>query len=146
MIQTRLQHRTAGTSLACSNSRACSNDHRFSSIRTRAVDVKAPMKTNLETGRSVKFVEYDSEGFFTVRGRMELSAPLDTVYSILADYNNCNRVYHNISKSIVEEVKGQDPKQELTVAQVGGHQSPRRGRVQTCDASPWKKCPTLYSD
>ena len=46
------------------------------------------------------------------------------VYEILSDYNNCDRVYHNIRKSIIEEVKSLDGgAQQLTVTQV------RRGLI-----------------
>jgi len=49
---------------------------------------------------------------------MEMAAPPGKVYEILSDYNNCDRVYHNISKSRVEDVRILGGRSQLTVTQV----------------------------
>lgn len=80
------------------------------------------------------FVSFE-EGVFTVEGRLDVAAPASLVWEILADFEGCAEVFHNITSSAVECLPGSD---DLLVTQASGvGDSPRRRPARRLEEGRW---------
>ena len=63
----------------------------------------APVPATQHGHKEVEFVAFE-DGVFTVEGRLTLAAPVGLVYGILADYDACADVFHNITSSSSQQL------------------------------------------